>query len=72
MARKYAQLTHIEHNEPITKETHYEFLFHLQNALLIALREQGNLSPMAYHHAEEKLKSQRIRRAGNLLKGEGL
>ena len=71
MARKLAHLSHIEPNDPITKETHYEFLFHIQNALLLALREQGNLNPMEYHHAEEKLKAQRIRRARNLLKGDG-
>ena len=68
MARKFAQLQRIDNNEAITQETHYEFLYHLQSAMLLALREQGMLNAMQYHHAEEKLKQQRRDRAKNLLK----
>lgn len=63
MARKFAKLLRIEHNEPITMESHYEFLYELQHALLLALREQGRLSPMQHRHAEEKLRKQRRGRA---------
>lgn len=63
MARKFAKLDRIEHNEPITMENNYEFLYQLQNALLLALREQGVLNPMQHRCAEEKLKQQRRERA---------
>ena len=59
MARKFAKLLRIEDNLPITKENNYEFLYHLQYALLLALREQGRLSPMQLRHAEELMKKQR-------------
>ena len=45
------------------KGNNYEFYFHLQSALLLALREQGRLSPMQHRHAEERLKKQRKDRA---------
>lgn len=63
IVKKYAKLDRIEHKEPITKESHYEFLYQLQHALLLALREQGQLSPMQLRHAEEKLKQRRRDRA---------
>ena len=63
MARKFAKLRQIEHNEPITAESHYEFLYQLQQALLLALREQGRLSPMEHHYARERLQQQRRDRA---------
>lgn len=63
MARKFAKLQRIELNEPITKENNYEFLYQLQHALLLALREKELLSPMQHRHAEEKLKQQRRDRA---------
>lgn len=59
MARKFAKLLRIEYNLPITKENNYEFLYQLQYALLLALREQGRLSPMQLRHAEELMKKQR-------------
>lgn len=59
MAKKFAKLDRIDHNEPITKESYYEFLYHLQLALLLALREQGRLSPMQHRYAKEKLEKQR-------------
>ena len=71
MARRFAELQRIEGNEAITKETHYEFLYHLQSALLLALREQGRLNAMQHRHAEEKLTQQRRERAKRILeKGE--
>lgn len=63
MAKKQAKLDRIDHNEPITRESNYEFLYQLQNALLLALREQGRLSPMQHRHAEEKLRKRRRDRA---------
>ena len=63
MARQFIKLDRIEHNEPITKESHYEFLNQLQHALLLALREQGRLSPMQYRHAAERLEKYRRDRA---------
>ena len=63
MAKKYAKLDRVEYNEPITEESNYEFLYQLQSALLLALREQKRLSPMQHRHAEERLKKQRKDRA---------
>ena len=68
MARQYAELQSIDNNEAITKETHYEFLYHLQSAMLLALRDRGRLDAMQHRHAEEKLKQQRRNRAKNILK----
>ena len=62
MAKNFAKLDRIDHNEPITMENHSEFLYHLQHALLLALREQEILNPMEYRHAEEMLKKQRMDR----------
>lgn len=62
MNRKQAKLDRIEHNEPITLESHYEFLYQLQHALLLTLREQGWLSPMQLRHAEKMLEKQCIER----------
>lgn len=71
MARRFAELQHIENNEEITKETQYEFFYHLQSAMLLALREQGKLNAMQCRHAEEKLKQQRCDWAKRILeKGE--
>ena len=71
MTRQFAKLQHIDNNEAITKETNYEFLYHLQSAMLLALREQGRLDVMQHRHAEEKLKQQRRNRAKKFLqKGE--
>ena len=63
MERKHPNLNPIEHNEPITMESHYEFLYQLQHALLLAFQEQGSLSPMQLHHAQEALRKQRRDRA---------
>lgn len=71
MAKQFAKLHRIENDRRITKETDYEFLYQLQNALLLALKEQGRLSQMQYRHAEERLQAQRRGRARKLMeKGE--
>ena len=70
MERRFAELQRIDNNEAITKENHYEFLYHLESAMLLALREQGRLGAMQYRHAEEKLKQQRRDRAKKILKKE--
>lgn len=67
MAKRFAQLQRIENDRPITKETDYEFLYTLQNALLLALKEQGRLTQMQYRHAEERLQAQRRERAKKLM-----
>ena len=58
MKRKYSKLESIENDHPITKENEGEFLYNLQNGLLLALREQGILNLMQYRHAVEKLRRQ--------------
>ena len=63
MAKKYAKLDRVEYNEPITEESNYEFLYQLQSGLLLALREQGRISPMQHRHADEMLRKQRRDRA---------
>ena len=66
MARHLPVLLRIENNEKITQENNYEFLYHLQRALLLALHERGRLGAMAYHHAAENLECQRRERARKL------
>ena len=68
MEPRFAKFLHIDHEEPITFQTHYDFLYHLQRAVLHALREQGRLNPMQHRYAEEKLNQQRRERAKNILK----
>ena len=63
MARRFAELQRIDHDRKITKEMDAPFLYQLQNALLLALEEQGRLSAVQYRHAEEGLKHQRRERA---------
>ena len=71
MRKQFAKLLRIDNNEAITTETHYEFLYHLKRAILLALKEQGRLNVMQYHYAEETLKQQRTNRAKRILeKGE--
>lgn len=59
MARQFAKLERIDNNEPVTPETYPIFVYHLYSTLLLALREQGRLSPMQHRHAEESLRQQR-------------
>jgi len=67
MARLISKLKRIEYNEPISDDNNYEFLYHLQYALLLALREQRILNTMQHRQAEEKLKQQRCNRAKHIL-----
>lgn len=55
---KKATLLGIDHDHKITNETDQEFLYELQNALLLALKERGTLNEMQYRIAHQKLKSQ--------------
>ena len=70
MKRQIPSLCFIEHNEAITEETHYNFLFHLQSAVLLALRERGRLNATQHRRAEEMLKQQCLARAKNILEKE--
>lgn len=67
MKKKFAELIRIDNDRVITKEEDDEFLYTLQNGLLLALKERGRLNEMQYRHAEEKLRSQRRDRAKRLL-----
>lgn len=71
MARKFAKLQRIDNDHKITKDTDYEFLYHLQNGLLLALKEQGRLNEMQYRTAEERLKQQRRDRARKRMQERG-
>ena len=67
MGRKqYAALQRIENDHEITRETDREFLYNLENALLLALLEDGTLTQMQYRQASEKLKRQRRNQKNNL------
>ena len=67
MGRKqYAVLQRIENDHQITRETDREFLYDLENALLLALLEDGTLTQMQYRQASEKLKRQRRNQKNNL------
>ena len=70
MEKRFAKLERIDNNETITKETHYDFLYHLQKAILLALREQGRLNAMQYRHTEDSLNQQRLDRAKTILEKE--
>ena len=63
MGKQFAKLQKIDQDRQITGDTDYEFFYYLQSALLLALREQGGLTPMQHRHAEEQLKKQRRDRA---------
>lgn len=71
MARKFAKLQRIDNDHKITKDMDYEFLYHLQNGLLLALKEQGRLNEMQYRTAEERLKQQRRDRARKRMQERG-
>lgn len=59
MAKQFAVFQCIDNNERITPENHYEFLYHLQNTLLLALREQGRLNAMQHRHAKNNAGTER-------------
>ena len=55
-----AVLRSVEPDRRITEEQDAEFLFACQRALLLALKEAGQLSEPQYRYAEERLKAQQI------------
>ncbi len=57
--QEQAVLRSVENDRRITEEQDAEFLYLLQNAILLALKEAGRLNEMQYRYAEEKLKTQR-------------
>ena len=67
MRKHFSSLQRIEPNELINAADETAFRRHLQDALLLALQEQGVLTAAQYRRAGEKLKQQRIRRAQALL-----
>lgn len=65
MAKNYGKLQQITDSRKITQKTNPEFWYQLQSALLLALREQGRLSPMEHRYAQERLKQQPRERAAD-------
>ena len=57
--KKFAVLQNIENDRKITREENREFIYNLENALLLSLLEDGTLTQMQYRQASEKLKRQR-------------
>ena len=55
-----AVLRSVENDRRITKEQDQEFLYTYQRAVLLALKEAGQLTEMQYRYAEGKQKEQRI------------
>ena len=51
MERKTVTLKQIDHDHRITRETDSDFLYTLESALLLALKERGQLNEMQYRHA---------------------
>ncbi len=73
MSREFASLERIENDHKITRETDAPFLHRLQSGLLLALKEQGQLSQTQYQYAKEQLDRQFRERARKMLeKGENL
>lgn len=56
--KPFAVLERVEQDRPIDREQDQEFFYHLENALLLALKEQGRLNAAQYRHAAERLKQQ--------------
>lgn len=56
--RDHPQLVQIKEKQAVTKETHPEFWFHCQRAILLGLKEDGVLDEIQYRHAEEHLAKQ--------------
>ena len=48
----------IENDHSITHKTDSEFLYVFQEAVLLALLEDGTLTEMQYRYAEQKLRGQ--------------
>ena len=63
MKKKFTTLQKTDWKEALTPESNGAFFYHLQRALLLALRERGMLGVAEYRHAEESLRRQRIHQA---------
>lgn len=48
----------MEHNDTLPQPTDREFMYHLLNALLLGLKEQGCIGEMQYRDAAERLRQQ--------------
>ena len=68
--KRFGKLYRIDFNECITDEKHFDFLYHIQLSLLLALKDLGSLDMLQYRQAEEKLKRQRLDRAKAIRKEE--
>ena len=51
-----AVLRYVENDRRITEEQDAKFLYLLQNAVLLALKEAGRLNETQYRYAEEELR----------------
>lgn len=54
-----AVLRSVENDRRITKDQDAEFLYEYQRAILLALKEAGQLNEAQYRYAEDRLKAQR-------------
>ena len=54
-----AVLRSVENDRRITKEQDHEFLYEYQRAILLTLKEAGQLTETQFRYAERKLKEQR-------------
>ena len=54
-----AVLRSVENDRRITKDQDAEFLYEYQRAILLALKEAGQLNETQYRYAEDRLKAQR-------------
>ena len=57
--RKPVTLKRIENNRKLTSDTDFEFFYALQQGLLLALKELGQLDEMQYRAAQQHLNKQR-------------
>lgn len=58
MAKQYAKLERVLQDHPIIPKTDAVFLYHLKKALLLALKEQGQISAMQCRAACDRLARQ--------------
>ena len=70
MDKEFSQLIEILDDQRICKDTNYEAYYHLEQVLLLALKDSGTLSAVQYHLAEQALKHQRAERARKIRKEE--
>ena len=68
MKKHFSHLLMVDNNEVITPQTHNEFLYHLELALLLALKERGRLNHEQYRTAESKLKQSYVYLQTNMIK----